>query len=133
VTPEVATESVLAWFERHASVPLSISDWTRVEVASALALKVRSGQLSVDQSRSVRALIDTWTGDSLDVIAVERSTFEQAGLLLERPGDGLRAGDALHLAIARQAGHSLVTLDRTLAAAARASGLAVDVPHGEPV
>jgi predicted nucleic acid-binding protein len=41
---------------------------------------------------------------------------------------GLRAPDALHLAIARRLDATLVTLDRRLVAAAREVGIAVEVP-----
>ena len=44
---------------------------------------------------------------------------------------GLRAPDALHLAIARRLDATLVTLDRRLAAAAGELGIAVDELKGE--
>ncbi len=56
------------------------------------------------------------------------ATSERAGRLLERFELGLRAGDALHLAIAQRLGTPLVTLDRRLATAAAAVGLEVIVP-----
>nr|WP_294810246.1 hypothetical protein [uncultured Sphingomonas sp.] len=44
----------------------------------------------------------------------------------DRPDPGLRAGGALHLAIAQSGGLSLVTLDRTMADAALQLGIAIE-------
>ena len=55
--------------------------------------------------------------------------FLAAARMMERFDLGLRAGDALHVAIAQQAGAArLVTLDKVLARAAESLGLRVELP-----
>jgi len=128
VSPEVETEAALAWLERHPNADHLISDWTLVEVASAIALKERSQQLTMNQARIVNEIVDSWVRDSLEVLPIHRTVFHSASRLLAQSGTRLRAGDALHLAIAREEGATLVTLDRTLANEASVISLPVDVP-----
>ena len=105
-----------------------ISDWTLVEAASALALKVRAGHLTPEQARAVRSHLDRWATDSFETLAIGRDAFRGATRLLDRPGTQLRAGDALHLAIAQDEGTTLVTFDVVLASEAASAGIAVDDP-----
>ncbi len=62
------------------------------------------------------------------MVPVDDGDMATAGRILERFELGLRAGDALHLAIARRLREPLVTFDRRLAAAAEAVGVEVVVP-----
>ena len=52
--------------------------------------------------------------------------FEKAARFASHHALGLRAGDALHLAIAAGGGHTLVTLDVRMAEAASQLGIPVD-------
>ena len=65
--------------------------------------------------------------DSAILIEVERWHFASAADLLRRCKPPLRASDALHLAIAADAGATLCTLDRRMAEAGQALGLAVEL------
>ena len=46
---EVRSYSAVSWFERRVGDVFLISDWTDVEVASALSRKVRSGKITEEQ------------------------------------------------------------------------------------
>jgi predicted nucleic acid-binding protein len=61
--------------------------------------------------------------DSFTVVPVSRSQFRTAARFVEQHVLGLRAGDALHLAICGDHGATLCTLDRQLSDAAAALGL----------
>ena len=74
-------------------------------------------------SRDARA---AWRGfeafceSGLRLLTVSRQAFREGARLARQPGHGLRAGDALHLAIALEAGaKAIATLDTALAANAR--------------
>ncbi len=56
--------------------------------------------------------------ESLTVLPVNRSHFGTAAGYVEQASLGLRAADALHVAIAAEHGATLCTLDRRLAEAA---------------
>lgn len=58
--------------------------------------------------------------------APHASDFERAAKMLERHDSGLRAGDALHLAICARLGAVLCTDDIRMADAASAIGLRVE-------
>lgn len=63
---------------------------------------------------------------SLLTLAVTDDHFEIAAEFVTRQELGLRAGDALHLAIARDSGHTLATLDTRMASAAPLLGVSVE-------
>jgi predicted nucleic acid-binding protein len=120
LTPEARTGRVHAWLEEYRTDHLGLSDWTVTEFASALSLKVRTGHLDVHQRRKVDDVLKTWLDGSLIQIPVSRRDFAEAARMLHQHDTGLRAGDALHLAMSTHHNARLVTLDRRLAAAADA-------------
>ncbi len=116
---EAASDRTGAWFEAQ-TVELVVSDWTLVEFASALGLKVRTRQLTARQADDAQAKFDETLSSGLRILPVERSTFARAQLLLRQYTLGLRAGDALHLAMCiDREPRILATADRVLYAAAR--------------
>jgi predicted nucleic acid-binding protein len=62
-------------------------------------------------------------------IDIASSDARLAYIYARRFNLGLRAPDALHLAMARRLDATFVTLDRRLATAARELGVAVEHPH----
>lgn len=87
-----------------------------------MGIKVRSKHLKAEQSRKALGLMNALALalDSLQVITPQRSDHAQAIVLLGQHALGLRAGDALHLAIAQNRGaQGFYTLDRRLLDAAR--------------
>lgn len=101
---------------------LFISSWTLTEMASVGAIKERMGV--IDQATRQKALssFQRFASFRLALTEIEPADFRSAALLIEGPG-GLRAGDALHLAVARRIPAKLATLDRRLADAAPAWGV----------
>jgi len=49
LSQEATTRIVHDWLESHGTEHLAISDWTITEVSSALAVKLRTGSISLDQ------------------------------------------------------------------------------------
>ena len=116
---EPASAAVDAWFET-CSDPLLSSDWIVTEFASALSLKERSGMLGAKDARAAWRGFEAFCESGLRLIAVSRQAFKEGARLARQQSHGLRAGDALHLAVAREGGaKAMATLDATLVANAR--------------
>ena len=128
-TGELRGEAVLGWMKRRPTVAYCISDWTRTEFASALAIKLRRGELDVDQSADAWSEFDDACGALLEVQRVQAEDFDHAAALCLHTASGLRSGDSLHLAVAaRLACRSVLSFDEVLNRNARAGGLTVICP-----
>jgi predicted nucleic acid-binding protein len=112
-------------FLRETTAPLVVSDFAAAEVASALARLTRLALLARDAAHRHLADFDLWRAGFTQTIDVQTPDARLANLIVRRFELGLRAPDALHLAVCRRAGATLVTLDRRLAAAARMLDLPV--------
>jgi predicted nucleic acid-binding protein len=84
------------------------------ESSSTLSIKLRMGQIRAAHRADALALFSRLDTDSLMVVAVPRLQFRTAARLADQCERGLRAGDALHLAICADHGATLCTLDRRL-------------------
>jgi uncharacterized protein len=124
LTAEAATARVQAWLGAWAAGELAISEWGVTEVSSALSMKVRTGDLDLPARARVLAAFNRLVQDSLIVIAATGAHFHTAARFADRHELGIRAGDALHLAIAAGEGATLYTLDRRLFEAGPALGVA---------
>lgn len=124
LTPERGTERVANWLSSHRADGLAISLWVHAEVASALSIKVRTASLSTEQRTAVLA---AWSSlrQGLRMLDITERSFVTAAEMVARHDLGLRAGDALHLAVAAAAGCTLVTLAARMATAAREVGVPV--------
>jgi len=123
--PEAASKRVHAWLDRQDAGSLFVSDWTITEFSSALAIKLRSGQLTPEQRAEAQAAWTTVRKDSLLTLPISPSHFAMAAALVDRAELGLRAGDALHLAVAAANGSAIATLDTVQAKAAPACGVPI--------
>jgi hypothetical protein len=95
-----------------------------VELASLLARRQRMGDFDGEQAERIRAAFDRVLGESLHLLVPTAEDFVTATDLLRDHASGLRAGDALHLAVARNRGPMpLLTLDRGLVKAAKHLGI----------
>jgi predicted nucleic acid-binding protein len=126
---EPASPSVERWFAQAAPNALALSSWTIAEFVSAVGNKVRACSLTHTTGTSVIRQFLSIAHKSLRLIEPTAADFAKAAILMEQFDLALRAGDALHVAIAQNANAaSLVTLDKTLARAAGQLGLSCEVP-----
>ncbi len=120
ILEEVTSEPIEAFFAKLQPGLLHVSHWTRVEFASLIAREVRMGALA--ESDALRAIgqFDELVADSFQVLAPGVADFELAKRYIQHFASKLRAGDAMHLAIAsNHQAKTLYTLDEGLLAAAR--------------
>lgn len=122
---EPASARLVSWLRANEAAGLAISPWVATEVASALSLKIRTGELTLEQRAEAMAGWQQMREGSLAVLPIDENAFEAAARFAERHDLSLRAGNALHLAIASSAGCTLVTLDERLAKAAPEVGVPV--------
>jgi hypothetical protein len=114
------THSIVAdlWMREQSAGALFASAWVGTELAGALALKSRLGELD-DVTHAKLTRVAAVLLMSLSSIPVETRHFVDAQRLVSSPPKGLRSGDALHLAIVVDRALGLATLDKQLAGAAR--------------
>ncbi len=115
ILPEATSERIAAVIRELPVDQLAVSHWTKVEFSSVIAREVRMGGL--DASAAVRAdtRFEAMVRDSFAVLLPTPSDFDLARRYLTRFETGLRAGDALHLAIAsNQGAETVYSLDQGL-------------------
>jgi uncharacterized protein len=127
LTNEAATGRVQVWLSKQDPAALLISEWVATEFASALSIKIRTGVLTIDDRAKVARLFTRLTSESLSVVPVRREHFLVAARFVDQHGIGLRAGDALHVAIVAGEGAVICTLDRRLADGAIALGVSAEM------
>lgn len=122
LTHEVDSAQVLDWLDDQ-TTGLVVSDWVIAEFSAALSIKLRTRQIDVAQRAAALASFSRVCSDSATVLEVSRENFRSAARLAADYPSGLRAGDALHLAICAEHGSTLCTLDRRLCEAGPALGV----------
>jgi len=120
---EARTPATQNWLAAQTPGTLQISEWTLTEFSSAMALKLRTGQLHAEHRAECLAAFAVLVEENLVMLPVSGNQFHAAARFIDQHQTGLRAGDALHLAVCAQHGARLVTFDRILAAAAIACGV----------
>lgn len=103
---------------------IAVGDFASAEFASAASRRVRTGEITADQALRVLSVHDAWVKDQATRIPVEGADVRLAAAFVRRFELGLRAPDALHLAVCRRLGASILAFDRQQAGAARALGIA---------
>lgn len=99
LTPEALSSRALEWLEECRDSLIS-SDWLITETHSALGLKQRHHGLSPEARRAAGEHFERLLQGGVELRSLDRDRFRQAAELLQDPVLGLRAGDALHLAVA---------------------------------
>ncbi len=123
LTNEAETERMQAWLAAQAADELVISDWVVTEFSSALSIKLRTGQIEPRHRADALATFMQLARESFTLLSVSGLQFRTAARFAEQYALGLRAGDALHLAICADHGATMCTLDRRLSEAAAALGV----------
>lgn len=126
---EAVSDEVRNWFESLPQSELTISDWTYAEFVSAIGLKVRMRELSKDIAKDTIRAFRRLADESFVMLTPAKADFLLSSQFLERFELGLRAADALHLAIAANHGAKrLYSLDRTLIKGAEKLKIKAQIP-----
>lgn len=130
LAPLILEEATSAAVERFVrGLPpgeLTVSQLARIEFSSLLAREVRMGGLDIKSARAADAQFETILTESFAILLPAADDFDLAKRYLGDPKTGLRAGDALHLAIAtNHAAEAIYSLDKMLLKAGRRLGLPV--------
>lgn len=121
LTHESKSAACIEWFKNQKQPPQS-SDWLIIEFNSAIALKLRTGQLQAAQASSILQTFKTLIHGGIRLLPINREVYSQAGGLI-RSNPNIRSGDALHLSVALDAGvNKFATLDNNQVIAAQALG-----------
>ena len=122
---EPKSEAVLAWIEAS-DEGLVVSEWSITEFSSAAAIKVRTGDIAAAMAKQARARFLAFAQDHCSIAVPQRAEFRRAAELAGDANLKLRAGDALHLAIAEASNvQGILCLDETMCAGAKKMGLDV--------
>ena len=124
ILPEASSEPIAGFFGGLETDDLAISHWTWVEFASLLAREVRMGGLDAGTAREAGARFEEMIHESFVVLLPNLDDFDRAKEWLGHFETGLRAGDALHLAIAgNRSAEAVYSLDKQMIAAGKTLGL----------
>lgn len=122
---EPKSEAVLAWLESSGE-RLVVSEWAIAEFASATSIKVRTGQIEGAFAKQAMTRFLEFAQKHCSIAAPQRAEFRRAAELAGDADLKLRAGDALHLAIAEASNvQGVLCLDEMMSDGAKAIGLHV--------
>jgi predicted nucleic acid-binding protein len=124
IRDEASSESVRRFMAKLPEDDLAVSHWTKVEFASVLARNVRMGGISKDVAGAALSRFEALLSTSFTIVSPAVADFVLATQFVGTFLTGLRGGDALHLAIARNnLATAIYTLDKGLLTAGQTLGL----------
>jgi predicted nucleic acid-binding protein len=125
---EATSERITAVIGTLDREQFSTSHWTRVEFSSLLARAVRMGVVDSRTATQTDTRFEAMLIDAFFVILPAADDFNLAKQYLGRFDTGLRAGEAFHLAIARNHNaQAIYTLDKGFFSAGTKLGLPVSM------
>lgn len=122
---DTGTRAALDWLEAVGSETILISPWTHTEFASAAGIIARRSDLTPELHHEGLVRFARFVDTRLAMEPVVGADFERATGWISDYRTGLRAGDALHLAVCARLNVQLCTADGMLAGAASAVGVRV--------
>lgn len=115
ILEEATSRRIEAFMAKLPAGALFVSQWIQLEFASLLAREVRMGGLKQADARGAGVQFDRMIEEAHQVLTPTAVDFALAKRYVENFATKLRAGDALHLAIAKNWGmEALYTLDENL-------------------
>ncbi len=128
ILPEKTSTRIATFIRELPAEQLTVSHWTRVEFSSLIAREVRMGGLDARAGTQADARFEAMIDESFAVLLPNTADFDLAKTYLGHFESGLRAGDALHLALARNHRAGVIySLDKTLLKAGTMLGLSVSM------
>lgn len=122
-TREPQSHQAHIWLGKQDAEQLSISEWVTAEFSSALSIKLRSGQIDIATRSKALSDYRRYATETFKILAIPNSAFRSATNYVDQTDLGLRASDALHLAIASEYGAELCTRDVRMAQAGASLGI----------
>ena len=123
---EATTRQIETFMAKPPTGVLAISHMTRVEFSSLLARDVRMGMLDISGAHDAAAAFEALMLGSFEILLPLAEDYDLAKDYLARYETGLRAPDALHLAVAgNRRAEAIYSLDKTLLKAGKSLGLPV--------
>ncbi len=104
---------------------LVISDFAIAEFSSGVARRTRTGEIKESDATIVFTTFDAWIANAARRENLTTQDLANATVLIRRFDFGLRAPDALNIAITQRCNAYLLTFDGTMARSAHALGVNV--------
>lgn len=125
LTNEPSSGALKSWLESETG-QLVTSRWSLVEVSSALSIKVRRAELAPQQAQWLGERFEALVSSEVRLLPLASADYDHAATMCRNAASGLRAGDALHLAVAsRVRATHLITLDKVMTMNANNMGFQV--------
>lgn len=112
-------------FLQSQPLTLFVSDYAAAEVSSAVARRVRTGELTAAEAKAAFDNLDQWTQKFARPVGTASGDIATAVEFIRRLDLTLRTPDAINIAIAWRLGIALATFDKGMAASAATLGVAV--------
>ena len=123
VADEPSSQKVFDAIRTRDQLPL-ISDFCWAECSAALAKRFRTGAKAATEVDLYHADLDQWALEGGEPVRITSDDIDRAAVQVRRPDLVLRAPDAIHIMAAQRLGATLLTLDKGMARAAIALGVA---------
>lgn len=116
---DAGTEAALAWLTELDGQPIMVSHWSLTEFSSAAASLARQKVISDKLHAAAQQRFRSFAAQRFTIEAPLPADFEQAAAMVEHHATGLRAGDALHLAVCARKDATLCSADKLMMKAAK--------------